>query len=411
MKKPIQHMNLTEQMMFIGRAICSVPILDDANEGEVVITFYHQINKNILDLLTTAKTKVAMEEMLRERMNPMNYQRLKAPPSVGQVDMAMDSLGDFSVTMHTVEELDGHDDTDTIGGVAAEGDQTATSTSAYDELKKSVKKTERSGKIAIPRQCASSTLLRKLHNIQWDMVTPWETPEGQAIGICRARPSPPRSAGAKTETGVCGFAARVEGTSNTTFTSPRTMTMTEFIENSKNGNIKTAQMYCNNMNGAYSAKTTLNPSMIIDIDNNEKYLWSFLRNDSTRYNGLTYRLGEGQGAKCFVPDGYYTVTHVKRIKTHMHNGYIFVLKNSRYTLQTAPITENCLFPEFLVASKKKTCGRTFEALNKTLKLNIPQEGQLALGVGASTIDTKGTLSSTLSVCINGAHYKTIISKE
>ena len=109
---------------------------------------------------------------------------------------------------------------------------------------------------------------------------------------------------------------------------------------------------------AYVAKTTLDMSKII-----HDHLWLFLN-------------GEGYGARF---TGYKEVSHIHKIMLASHQNIIFILKDSRVSTKYKPCTTNCCLPEFLDESVRRSCGASFEALNKNsgFPIIIPESGDLA----------------------------------
>lgn len=66
-----------------------------------------------------------------------------------------------------------------------------------------------------------------------------------------------------------------------------------------------------------------------------------------------------------------------------------------------PLTPVCTFPEFLSSKYVRVCGPAFEALQKTMKLEIPTNGPLAFGIGSNTNGTSNTLVGKIHIKING----------
>ena len=85
---------MIERAHFIGTAICTAPIREEIG-NQAVITFYHQFNDNILDLLESAKDEYSMKTMVEMRLNPNYYQQKTAAPKAGAVAMAAKELGQF----------------------------------------------------------------------------------------------------------------------------------------------------------------------------------------------------------------------------------------------------------------------------------------------------------------------------
>ena len=104
-EKPFYRMTLIERANFIGKAICTAPIREEIG-NQAVITFYHQFNDNILNLLESAKDEYSMKTMVEMRLNPNYYQQKTAAPKAGAVAMAAEALGQFDVHIATVKQLE-----------------------------------------------------------------------------------------------------------------------------------------------------------------------------------------------------------------------------------------------------------------------------------------------------------------
>jgi hypothetical protein len=71
---------------------------------KLVLPGYHQANKNILSALSSASNMDQLHALLKARTDPMNYQRKTAAPTAGQVAVARQMLGEFSVRYMTLDE-------------------------------------------------------------------------------------------------------------------------------------------------------------------------------------------------------------------------------------------------------------------------------------------------------------------
>ena len=61
---------------------------------------------NVLDLLKLANSEKEMIVLIKERLNPLTYKRPVAAPSLGNVNIALNKLGEFQNTVLTVEKLE-----------------------------------------------------------------------------------------------------------------------------------------------------------------------------------------------------------------------------------------------------------------------------------------------------------------
>ena len=102
-KKDFSHLAAGLQMKIVGEIILSSKIAP-CDDG-AVITDYHQ-SKQVLDLLRDAQSESAMRSILRDRMDPLKYQRRTAAPTIGQIGEARKKLGNFKNTIMTIPELE-----------------------------------------------------------------------------------------------------------------------------------------------------------------------------------------------------------------------------------------------------------------------------------------------------------------
>lgn len=72
--------------------------------SDPIMTWYHQVKDNGLDVLTCAQDEKAVIAILKERFSPTNYCRPTAAPSDGQIEIAMKKLGAFEVTVMTAAQ-------------------------------------------------------------------------------------------------------------------------------------------------------------------------------------------------------------------------------------------------------------------------------------------------------------------
>ena len=103
--KPFYHMSVIERANFIGNAICTAPVSEELG-NQAAIPFYHQFNDNIMGLLGAAQSEDSMRRLVEMRLNPNYYQQKTAAPKAGAVAMAAKELGQFSVSIATVNELE-----------------------------------------------------------------------------------------------------------------------------------------------------------------------------------------------------------------------------------------------------------------------------------------------------------------
>jgi hypothetical protein len=100
----ILKMQQREKWAFFAQHLLYSPISEDLQGA--VCTFYHTVNRNIIDLLGSAYNEDAMIKMITERLSPENHLRRdpNADLSENEIKIAMNQLGDFTNTMMTLDE-------------------------------------------------------------------------------------------------------------------------------------------------------------------------------------------------------------------------------------------------------------------------------------------------------------------
>ena len=181
-----------------------------------------------------------------------------------------------------------------------------------------------------------------------------------------------------------------KGMSNSEFEKPTTLI--ELLHLINNGVITSLQIINDNRcgNPVYTAKTTLDPNDI--AYKNVGHFWAYLNNERPNQR--------------WVYSKNLDISHIYLIKAGTRENYIFVVKNSRDTLVNKPINTNCTFPEFL-ASHHHSAKAAFGKLEKTTKVRIPDEGELAFGIGTSVTKPNGEIYSHNTFIINNKHTVTI----
>ena len=93
--------------------------LDHQNAVSCVI---QQAHNNVIPVMSSAKDRSALIKIMNHRLSPLNYQRRTAAPTVGQVQNALQGLGDFTNRIMTLTEAG------KIPGAVVVGTTTTTST-------------------------------------------------------------------------------------------------------------------------------------------------------------------------------------------------------------------------------------------------------------------------------------------
>lgn len=135
-ERRVSYLRVEEQMEVVGEAILSwVKTPDEITEeeraelpeylgalyDEPLLTVYHQFNKNVLDMMSSAYNEGALRSMVVSRFSPSNYQRKTAAPSASKLEMSAQILGDYSFTISTTEEIEKYPECVKVGGVVEGG--------------------------------------------------------------------------------------------------------------------------------------------------------------------------------------------------------------------------------------------------------------------------------------------------
>ena len=148
------------------------------------------------------------------------------------------------------------------------------------------------------------------------------------------------------------------------------------------------QMNTSGCSPMYLADTTLDPKYLC-----VPFMWSFL-------NGVQ--------PSNWDMSTWSTVTHIiptwKSLSGTNHKNALFVIKNAKIPTNTSV----CTIPEFLSSEYTRTCRTAFEGLRKTMKLIIPTDEPLAIGIGTSAKNESFDLYKNITFKIEG--FEIIISK-
>jgi len=132
----VSYLTVDQQMEVVGEAILSwlktpdeiteeeraeLPEYLGALYDEPLLTVYHQFNKNVLDLMSSAYNESALRSMVVSRFSPSNYQRKTAAPSASKLEMSAQILGDYSFTISTTEDIEKYPECVKVGGVVEGG--------------------------------------------------------------------------------------------------------------------------------------------------------------------------------------------------------------------------------------------------------------------------------------------------
>jgi hypothetical protein len=366
--------NLLKKMEIIAGSIFNTRIKKN-NDSMVHIGVFSQA-QSVLNWCENANDLASARRMVQKHMNPTTHKRPTAAPKAGAVKKAAAQLGNFTNTIMTTSEI--------VNFGAA----------ALKMRKPLLHQLKPSGVVTL--NMASSYNYSSAHRTS-----------ASAAGKSTAGAYEDLYAEASTNsTGVCGLAGREDSTRlrqreieraerqrhdrMQTFTYTH-LTIEELINEIQIGNIWSIKVdTTRNNTGCYVAKTTLSSDKLAE---GMPHLWCY-ENSGRRFAGRcnrTSRLGCGTG-------GLWgdSVTHVYRWRSGTgHDCVLFVLEKSHETIRIKKLP-NCCIPAFLSSEYFRSCGSTFEAINKKVDLSIPAlhyPNGLALGVGSSLGNhDRGTLS-------------------
>jgi hypothetical protein len=98
------HMNRLNQLVILTRALLVLKCVVTPGSGDIAAPAYHQVTKNGLEALNSAKDLDSLKNLLQERFSPLNYQVKTAAPTQGQIANAINHIGEFEVVLMTVDE-------------------------------------------------------------------------------------------------------------------------------------------------------------------------------------------------------------------------------------------------------------------------------------------------------------------
>jgi hypothetical protein len=160
-------------------------------------------------------------------------------------------------------------------------------------------------------------------------------------------------------------------------------TISALIKLVKEGKIHTLEIDTNKHINAYIAEVTgMKPEHRI-----APYAWAYLNGETSRFIS-----------------NYYKITHIMPINYERLETYIFIINNSKTCRR---ITTNIGWAEYLDVSIRRTCGTTFAEVARKKNISYPTNGELAIGIGVSPINSNNTLNIPLKVRINGTTELTL----
>ena len=131
--RTLNQMSLNDRLNIITIAIFnSQP--EEGSDG-MVIPWYSQISKSVLDLLENARNEEAMKTMLEDRFSPKNYRRKTAPPKLKTLQEGIDIFKDMRNTLMTVSQLYQFDGFHPIKGTSNPDDGVTDAMRAMDAMR------------------------------------------------------------------------------------------------------------------------------------------------------------------------------------------------------------------------------------------------------------------------------------
>ena len=131
--RTLNQMSLNDRLNIITVSIFNTRP-EEGSDG-MVIPWYSQISKSVLDLLENAKSEKAMKAMLEDRFSPKNYRRKTAPPKLKTLQEGIDVFKDMQNTLMTVSQLSQFDGYHPIKGTSKPDDGITDAMRAMDAMR------------------------------------------------------------------------------------------------------------------------------------------------------------------------------------------------------------------------------------------------------------------------------------
>ena len=272
---------------------------------------------------------------MEARFDPQTLLKRTAPLTEKKIQIAEKKLGLVQNRIFTLSEIEGHDDTVAI--CPSESGGGAKDESMYSKLR-----------AAIPH-------------------------------------APPKKS-------VGGFAARARKSERVDFS--HITTYRRLIDAVISGEITELHVDpSSTMCEVYAAKSTIDPSKLVEYKNNEKYFWSF----DTSYRKVIRK---------YSP--WPKVTHIKRVEVGIKHNHIFFI-TGEVSIENAKLP-NCYFNDFINSAYERSCGTVFSAMNKTEPYVGITSKYGAFGLGTSIKDSYNNLIHEEKMSVNGKNIYITISK-
>lgn len=333
-----------------------------------VCPFYHTANHNVVDLLCKAKDEDAMIALIKDRVDPQNYQRRDTTASItdNEVEIGIRYLGDFVNTIMTHAEAAELPHAFVVGKGRADCDREM----SKDQKDVGENKVGQVSKLEEKDIVGAKGIDGAKEKI--NTVVPGGSVEALK-NLIAARKKPVASQFAARN------AAAHAGASGINTVSELLAYLEEHPQTKVS--IKTTGMSC-----AYLAKTTLREDARAF-----PHFWAFFKS----WTPSNYGLGEWADVVSIVPMYKY----IKGGQSAM-----FVVDGVK--LKQA-IVGNCCFPSFLSSSFTRVCGKTFERLNTLTNVLVPVGESAAFALGTSAKDESGTVLTPVTLSLSDARTTVI----
>lgn len=339
----LNQMSLNDQLNIITVAIFNTRP-EEGSDG-MVIPWYSQISKSVLDLLEKAKNEKAMKKMLEDRFSPENYRRPTAPPKLKTLQEGNDVFKNMQNTLMTVSQLSRCNGFHDIKGISKPDD------GITDAMR------------AMELMCGKRNEMTKR----------------------------------KDKYG--GFASRAQHGPKVVETL-NINTMSELIKAIKTGKIHEVEVDTYKGSPMVVVDTNLDPSML-----KVQHLYGVYQGVVSGNSYFTNTISTYPGHDGFIDVEAVYDCNLEGASWH---NIMFIPRNARAEYIAKPVPWNPTFPEFLSVKGYKHSA-TFEGFVKTTKVITPESMEnFAYGLSTTvTKPTTGELSVKMRFRINGIAIITI----
>ena len=105
MRKMPDQLTPHQRWLFCAEILLWTPISPDGLDHQNAVScVIQQAHNNVIPVMSSANNRSALIKIMNHRLSPLNYQRRTAAPTVGQVQNALQGLGDFTNRIMTLTE-------------------------------------------------------------------------------------------------------------------------------------------------------------------------------------------------------------------------------------------------------------------------------------------------------------------